>query len=223
MHNFKFLIFNLPFFNCQLSIIHNHSILNSYNPVAHIGKMFIVGNDYKSMLECVAEVKKQAVKFVAVLAVEVSRWFVGKYHRRRIYQRPCYCHTLLLASRKFCRLMGETVAKIKETKKFCSAFFGIRLVHAANHCRNTYIFHSGKLWQQVVKLEYKTDILVAKISQLLGVEGVYIGIIDNYPTFVGLKKCACNLQKGGFARSACANNRDNLTASYFEVDTAQYR
>ena len=73
------LIFKLSTLIFSLSIV-NHPVLDPDDAVAHFGEVFVVGDDYKRVLELVAEVEEEAVEFVAVFGIEVARRLVRKNH-----------------------------------------------------------------------------------------------------------------------------------------------
>ena len=80
------------------------------NAVGVAGKAFVVGDDYKRLLQLIAQAEKQSVKLLLVLRVEASRWLIGKNHSGLVDEGTRHCCTLAFATRQLRRLVFGTLA-----------------------------------------------------------------------------------------------------------------
>lgn len=85
-----------------------------------------------------------------------------------------------------------------------------------------HIFDGRELRQQLVELEYKTNLLVAEPGQLLIVVLIDINAIDKYLSGGWPIEGTENLQQSCFAGTAGAHNRNHLTLGDFQVDALQH-
>ena len=63
--------------------------------VGHLCQGFVVGDYDERLPVLLPQIEKQVVELVGIAAVQVTGRFVGKYHRRTVYQCACYGYALL--------------------------------------------------------------------------------------------------------------------------------
>jgi len=100
------------------------------------------------------------------IAIQISCRFVGQNQPRSIHESPSDCHALLLAPRQCVRPMIGTVRDAENVEKFESAPAHLPEWTLLDNCRHRHVLKSRELGQQVVKLEYESDVLVAKLRQV---------------------------------------------------------
>lgn len=99
------------------------SVLDVYCAVGDRSEVLVVGDDYESLAELVAQVEEELVQFCLVLRVERARRLVGEHHSRVVHQGARHSHTLLLAAREFVGFVVGAVGESHEVEQFESAFF----------------------------------------------------------------------------------------------------
>src|SRR4030042_2758943 len=57
-----------------------------------------------------ALLKQKGNDIPARVSIQITRWFIGKYYQRIVYQATGDCHPLLLATRHFAGVMACPVA-----------------------------------------------------------------------------------------------------------------
>ena len=63
--------------------------------------------------------------------------------------------------------MRHTVGQFQEIENFLCSLLGVGSFLAGYKCRDHYILQCGEFGQQLVELEYKTDVLIAESGQFL--------------------------------------------------------
>lgn len=118
--------------------------------------------------------------------------------------------------------MRESLCEVEVRQEFLGAGLGFGFWRSGDEGRDADILHCVKFWQEVVKLEYKSNFLVAEVRQLVACQFVGIDAVYDDLARVGFEERAGYLQKGGLARAACTNNGDNLRIVDVEVDAFQH-
>ena len=88
--------------------------------------------------------------------------------------------------------------------------------------RNHDVLDGRELRQQLVELEDEAHVAVAEVGELLLRERGGVDAVDTYRTAVGTVEGADNLQQGGLAGAAGADDADDLAAVDVEVNAFQY-
>ena len=127
------------------------------HPVRHSGKMFIMGYDDKGLAKFLTQVKKETVKFLLIMGIQISRWFISKDNGRIVNQRPRNSNSLFFATRKLRRFMIEPIGQFKELEQFSCTDFHLFPVSSGNVSRNADILEGGEFREEVVKLKDKTN------------------------------------------------------------------
>lgn len=99
------------------------SVLDVYCAVGDRSEVLVVGDDYESLAELVAQVEEELVQLCLVLRVERARRLVGEHHSRIVHQRARHSHTLLLAAREFVGLVVGAVGETHESSSSRARFF----------------------------------------------------------------------------------------------------
>ena len=73
-----------------------------------------------------------------------------------------------------------------------------------------------------MELEYKTDLLVPEIGQLLVAKGIYLGAINEQRPFVGPVKGAEDVEQGGLSCTGSAHDADNLPFLNVKVNALEH-
>ena len=81
------------------------------------------------------------------------------------------CHSLLLYAGKLAGLVLQAFGEAQVVEQFFGPFAGVGFGSAVDEGRHAHILQSGKLRQQVVKLEDKPDVAVAEASQVVLFQG----------------------------------------------------
>lgn len=89
----------------DLAVVHHD------DAVAMLREFGVVGDDEQSRAECCAACENQLDDRLAGCGVEIARRFVGKDDRGRACHRARNGNALLLAARKLCGIVGETVSE----------------------------------------------------------------------------------------------------------------
>lgn len=136
------------------------------DPVAHPGQIFIVGDDQEGLLKLVPEIEEKLMKLFGVGSVQVTRRFIGKYDIRVIDKGAGYCNPLLFPSGQGAGFIFYPVTHPQGIQQAHGLIFHFFFSAPGDPTGDTYVFQGAEFRQQVVKLEYKADMPVAKGGQL---------------------------------------------------------
>ena len=118
--------------------------------------------------------------------------------------------------------MREPLREVEVRQEFLGAGLGFGFWRAGNERGDADILHRVKFGQQVVELKYKSNLLVAKLRQLVACQLVGVDAVDDDLARVGFEERAGYLQKGSLARAARAYDGDHLRIVDVEVDAFQH-
>src|SRR5690606_12785795 len=119
-----------------------------------------------------------------------------------------------------------SVCNMKVFKKSVCFFEALLFITARNACRQQHIFQRCKLGQELVELEYKTDILIPE-TRKFAVIHVDIRLTvqsDLGSIFIWRRRhieCSKDLEQSRFSGTGLAHNRYNLSFFYMDIDSLQ--
>ena len=119
-------------------------------------------DDDERLFELITQVEKQFVQFDFIFRIETSRRLIGKYDRGAVYQCSGDGNPLFFTARQLSRFVSQSVAQAQEIEYPLGLLFCIRLVFSPDESRNHHIFESRKFGQQLVELEYESDVTVSE-------------------------------------------------------------
>ena len=181
-----------------------------------------MGDDDERLSESVAKVKEESMEFLFVFCVERARRFVCQDDGRVVDECPCHSDTLFLTAREFGRFVVGTVAEVKVFEQFLGSLAGLLLAGASNESWDADVFKCRKFRQELMELEYETEVLVAKTSHFLVFQLGGVDTIDTHRTCVGGVEGAHDLEEGGFTRSRWTDNADHLAFADVKVDAFEH-
>jgi len=141
--------------------------------------------NHKSLIVHFTELQKKFVYGLGVGGVEVAGGLVGEYYGGLVHNGSGYGHALLLAARQLAGLMIEAMAQAHGVQHVCCGFHGLLLVHIGYPQGHTHILQRGKLGQQMMELEHKTHMLIAKSSLLFALQLKQVAVHEVYLAGVG--------------------------------------
>ena len=135
--------------------------------VGELGESLIVGDDDEGLSKLITQVEKELVQFSFMFGVERARGFVSQNDRRIVDEGTCYCHTLFLTARQFCRLVLCSVTQIEEIEQLFGTVSSLFLALPCNEGWDAHVLQSRELRQKLMKLKNETQLLIAETSQFL--------------------------------------------------------
>ena len=186
------------------------------------GEGFVVGDDDEGLAETVAEIEEELVQLLLVFAVETARGFVGKDDGGIVDEGTGHSHALFLSAGEFVGLVVGPLGEIHELEQFFGAPLSLAMGCAGNVGWNHDVLDGRELGQQLVELEYETEMTVAEVGQFLLREGSGVDAVDTYGAAVGPVEGADDLQQGGLAGSTGADNADNFAFGDVQVNAFEY-
>lgn len=199
--------------------------------VGDMSQLGIVSDDDESLTILFAERKKEVVKFASILAVEITRRFVGEDKSGVIDESASHSDTLLFATRELSRFVAGTTVDMKEFKQLVSTMGGLFERSARNKGGKADVVDGGEFGKELVRLEDKANVPVAELSEATFVEARNIdnlrGSIGRWQrktngTTVGTKKGTENLEQGSLASTRSTHDGDNLGRFHLERYIAQH-
>src|SRR5262249_20741272 len=106
----------------------------------------------------------------ARLRVQVTRWFVCKHYRRRIYQGSRNGNPLALTAGKFIRLVAHAACEVDSLQgqfRLFDSFFGWRSIVNQGELN---VVKSRCTRQQVERLKDETYLFVSNVGKLIVIE-----------------------------------------------------
>lgn len=197
-------------------------VFHVHPAVAHLGELFVVRYNEKSLVEIPAQLEKQGVQFLCVGGIEVTRRFVGKNDLRVIDKGTGDGYPLLFSAGKGRRLVVGPVGQAQVFEQRHPLFFHFCFGFSGNPARYANILQGTEFGQQVVKLENKTDVLVAESGQLTVVHAGEAGIVELNGAGIGLIECSQDVQQGALSGTGRTDNTDDFSPFYRNINTFQY-
>ena len=118
-----------------------------------LGQIEIMSCDDEREASFLGQIGQQLVKSLAVLLVEVSRWFVCQDKARVVHERPSDSDALLLTTGEFAGLVVGTLLQSDFLKQCRCPALSFREFLASNQSWHRNIFESRELGQEMMKLE----------------------------------------------------------------------
>jgi len=132
-------------------------------------------------------------------------------------QRARQGHALTLAARQFGRAMVGSLGQADRRQHLLGLQGCCVTRQAPNPQGHGHIVQSTELWQQVMELVNKADVLVAQVAQGLGAQARQGLAHDMHLTLRGRIQTAQQMQQGAFARARGAHNGDCLASLHRQV------
>ena len=127
-------------------------------------------HDHYCLIIFVTQAEEQIVKLFLCPGVKISLRFIGKKDCRTVDQSTRYGYPLLLATRKFGRLVSQTLAQAEFIQKLCGMLLRIFSGAACDKGWYHYILQSGELRKKMVKLEYEAESEVSELRKFVSFE-----------------------------------------------------
>ena len=106
-----------------------------------------MSNNDKSLPKTVAQLEKEFMQLLFVVTVETAGRLIGKHYVGVINECTGNGHTLVLATRQFCRFVICALGQAQDTQQFQRLGLGLFAFTPCNKCRNDDIFQSRKFRQ----------------------------------------------------------------------------
>jgi len=153
--------------------------------------------------------------------VEVACRFVGEQQSRRIDQCAGDHNPALLAAGHIAGVGIRTVGEADSGEEDIGSCVGLGAIHrATGECRDRNVVHCRQIRQQARELKDEADVAAAEIGQLrLGQTPDVRPIEPQFPS-AGAGQRAEHREKGRFARTGPADDRDELARLQFETGAA---
>ena len=167
------------------------------------------------------DLRKQRHHRVAILAVEGSRRFVSKDHRRRTGNRAGDCDTLLLAAAHVPWIAAQLVREADRLQCRLRVGHRLRIAHAANVEREAHILERCQRREQVVGLEDEADVTATDIGQFLGVEVVNDLAFDPHAARGWRQNTAEDREQRGLAAAGWSHQQSQLSGPQRQADALE--
>ncbi len=163
-------------------------------------------DDHESLVQLVAQVEEELVQLRLVVAVEAARRLIGEHHQRVVDQGTGYRHALLLASRQLCRLVLLTLRKAHHREQLAGPCFSFGMFHVTDQRRDHHVLQCRELRQELMKLEDKADVTVAKVGETLLAELAQVVAVDQDASGIGLLEGTHDHEQGGLPGTTGADD-----------------
>ena len=129
-------------------------------------QLLVVCDDHECLVHLIAQVEKELVQFFLIFGVQATRRLVRKDNGRVVDQRTGNRYALLLAARKFVRLVGHPVGEIHEVEDLLRSFLHRGRLFTGDQGRDHHVLQGGKLREKLMELEDEADVPVTESRQL---------------------------------------------------------
>ena len=109
---------------------------------------------------------KQVGDLIGILAIQITRRFIGKYKPRLIDQCPRDRDPLTFSAREFRWAVIEPLGQPDSSQPFAATIDRLMRGRAGGQHRHEHVFERRQLRQKMVVLKYEADRLVAKLGQV---------------------------------------------------------
>ncbi len=116
----------------------------------------------------------------------------------------------------------DAVAEVEVVEQFFGTRFSLLLVLTSDEGRDADVFECGKLGQELVELEDKAEVLVAKSGDILVFQSCHVDAIDDDGATVGRVEGAHDLEEGGLTCSRRTDDADHLPLANVEVNAFKH-
>src|SRR5580700_1335977 len=99
------------------------------------------------------------------MRIEISGRLVGQHQARTLNHRSRYRHPLLLATGKFRRPAMKLVLEPDHLENLLGPLPRLAFGHARDQRRHHHVFERVEIGQQIMKLKYETELMVAEIRR----------------------------------------------------------
>jgi hypothetical protein len=162
---------------------------------------------------------QQAGQFITSGAVQCACWFVGQQQARLIDQRSHDSDTSSFPAGKLARPMIQSFAQtdaFQQSARAVGRGFADLCVRA-NQRWNENVFQHGALREQMVRLEDKADLTVARVGDLFLVQLPNILAFKEDLPARGPIQRADDIEQGALAGTGGANDGGGFSRVYFEA------
>ena len=118
--------------------------------------------------------------------------------------------------------MAGAVGQAHELQQLLGTRLGLGTRLTADEGGNHDVLDGRKLGQQLVELKHEAQVAVAEVAERPLRQGGSVDAIDTYRTAVGAVEGADDLQQGGLAGTAGANDAHHLAFVDVQVDALQH-
>ena len=155
--------------------------------------------------------------------IEISGWFIGQNEMGANRQGPGNRDPLHLASAE---LVGHGIGAMRKPHlidELRDAFFPLPPFHSRKLERKFDILASREGWEQVKKLEDRTDTLAPESAEFVLIEPLEGLLLDRDGSLVGPVDASDAVEEGAFARSRRSHQRNPLSRGEIERNPFQNR
>ncbi len=139
-----------------------------------------------------------------------------------MHHGPGHGTPLLLAAGELRRPVGHAAGEVHGGQQLFGPAAGARLLPPPDQQRHHHVLERGELGQQVVELEDEADLPIAQVVLLLGGQRLILGTVQRDAAAGRFVEGAEEVQQGALARTARADDGDDLATVHREVHMLQH-
>ena len=207
---------------CRCFGVGHESVDQVDGAVGEGGELLVVGDDDEGLAHLVAQAEEELVQLLLVVRVERARRFVGQDDVGLVHQCACHGHALLLAARELGGTVVGAVSQAEVVEQLKAAGLHFALLAPGDEAGDHDVFEGREFGQQLVKLEYEAEVLAAEAREAWSGEPEHVLTGNVHFAGVGGVECAHDLEQGGFACTAGADNADHFVGLDVEVDAFEH-
>lgn len=187
------------------------------------GEGLVVGDDYESGAHRVAELEKEILQLVAVVAVEASGRLVGEDDFRIVHQGASHGRALAFAAGELGGAVGETLGEAEFRQEGAGALHSLAPGATGDKRRHCHILLYRELGEEAVGLEDEADVGVAEAREGAVAQRFHVlTVVEDASALLGLEESAENLEEGGLPGAGGADNGCNLPGGDVQGDFAKH-
>src|SRR6218665_4078409 len=100
------------------------------------------------------------MEFAGIGGIKVAGWFISKDNNGTVDQGTGNCYALLFSTTELVGFIFHAMRKTEHFEQFFCFYFYFSLFATGKPARNAYILDGGKFRQQMMELEYETDVFI---------------------------------------------------------------
>jgi len=157
---------------------------------------------------------------LAVLAIEIARWFICHEDRRPGDEGACERDALLFTPRKLYRIVFSAICQTDSAQQFCRANsrFPSR---TAQLCRQKDVLLGVQSSHKLVRLENETDLAASQTRQVVLSHPADVDAIENHTAGADGIKAGQQTKQSALSAAGRAHDNGKLTRWNLETDISQ--